>query len=246
MPLAVKPNQLKLTFLCAGVIGMALRAILYATAVDEKGLLLTGHWTEICVWILTATAALGLFLLLRKCGGPKQYDTAFPASPVRAAGCILAACAFLLSGAPEAVEAKLAVAELVLRFVSAAALIAVGYCRLTGRKPFFLFHGAVCLYLALRMVCRYRLWCADPQLQDYCFSLGAYVALMLTAYQFAAFDTDEINHRQLWICGLSAVYLCMLALVGSEPFLMLCCGIWVLTNLSCLSYRKPAYLKEGD
>lgn len=245
MSLAVKPNQLKLTFLCAGIIGLALRAILYATAVDEKGLLLTGHWAEICVWILTAVAALGLLLLLRKCSGPNQYGSAFPASPVRAAGCILAACGILLSGAPEAVEEKLAVAELVLRFVSAAALMAVGYCRLTGRKPFFLLHGAVCLYLALRMVCRYRLWCSDPQLQNYCFSLGAYVALMLTAYQFAAFDADMVSHRQLWVCGLSAVYLCLLALVGSESFLMLCCSIWVFTNLSCLSSRKPAFLKEG-
>ena len=245
MSLAVKPNQLKLIILCAGGIGLTLRAILYATAVDEKGLLLTGHWAEICVWILTAAAALGLLLLLRKRNGPEQYGSAFPASPLRAAGCILAACGIVLSGAPEAVEEKLALAELVLRFASAAALIAVGYCRLTGRKPIFLLHGTVCLYLALRMVCRYRLWCSDPQLQDYCFSLGAYVALMLTAYQFAAFDADVVSHRQLWRCGLSAVYLCMLALVGSEPFLMLCCGIWVFTNLSCLSYRKPAFLKEG-
>lgn len=247
MPLAVKSNQIKLTFLGAGALGLMLRVILFATGVDKKGLLVSGHWAEVTVWLLTAALALGLFLLLRKCSGPKQYRQAFPASAFSAIGSILAGCAFVLSGAPAAAEGKMAVAELALRFVATAALLGVGYCRFVGRKPYFLLHGAVCLYLALRMVCQYRLWSSDPQLQNYCFNLGAYVALMLTAYQLAAFDAGLGNHRSLWASGLSAVYLCMLSLVGSEPFLLLCCGIWAFTNLSCLKHHrtKPAFLKEG-
>jgi len=245
MPLAVKPNRIKLLLLSAGALGLLLRVLLFAAGTDEKGLLISGHWAQICIWLLTAAVALGLFLLLRKCSGPEHYPAAFPGSIFSAAGCILAGCAIVLSGAPTAAQGKLALAELVLRFAAAGALLALGFFRFTGRRPSFLLHGAVCLYLALRMICQYRLWSSDPQLQNYCFSLGSYVALMLTAYQFAAFDEGIGNHRTLWLCGLSAVYLCMLALVGSEPLLMLCCGIWVFTNLSRLSEKKPVYLKEG-
>ena len=246
MSLAVKPNRIKLTVLSAGALGATLRAVLFATGVDGKGLLVSGHWAGTSVWILTAAMALGLFLLLGKFQGTDQYDDAFPKSILGAIGCILAGCGILLNGAPGGAEGNLALAELVLRFGSAIGLVAVGYCRFSGKKPLFLFHGAVSLYLALRMICLYRLWSADPQLQDYCFSLGAYVALMLTAYQFAAFDAELANPRSLWISGLSAVYLCMLALVGSEPFLMLCCGIWVLTNLSVpgKTHKKSSYIKE--
>lgn len=239
MTLAVKPKQLKILLLSAGVLGLLLRMVLYAAGIDEKGLLVTGHWAELSLWLLTAAVAAVLFLLLRKLTGPERYQDAYPASAFSAAGSILAGVSIFLSGTPEAANGNLAIAEVVLRFVAAVSLICVGFCRFTGRKPLFLLHGTVCLYLALRMVCQYRLWSADPQLQNYCFYLGAYVALMLTCYQLAAFDAGFGSHRSLWACGLSALYLCTVSLAGSEePFFLLCCSIWVFTNLSSLKLRR--------
>lgn len=249
MALTVKERNLKYLILSAGILGFVLRAILYATGVDEKGLLVTGHWAGTGVWLLTAAVAAALFLLLRNLTGPEQYRDAYPASVPSAAGSILAGVAFLLCGAPETAVGTLSIAELVLRIAAVLSLVSVGFCRFTGRKPLFLLHGAVCLYIALRMVCQYRLWSADPQLQNYCFYLGAYVALMLTAYQLAAFDAGFGSHRKLWACGLSSVYLCTVSLAGSgEAFFLLCCGIWVFTNLSSLKLRRrrtPVMTEEG-
>jgi sugar phosphate permease len=116
---------------------------------------------------------------------------------------------------------------------SAAALIAVAYCRFRGKTPSFLLHGTVCLYLALRMVCRYQIWSADPQLQHYAFYLGAHVAVMLGCYQQTALDAGSGDCRSLWRWCLAATYLCLTALPGSEdPFFLLCCGIWMLSNLT--------------
>lgn len=234
MSLAVKPKLLKLTALCAGLLGLILRAVLLATGLDFKGLLVTGHWANTGSWLLTAAVIGGICLALRKCTGPESYVAAFPASPLRAAGSLVAACGFLLSGTP---GGRFAMAEGILRILTAAALVAVAYCRFRGKKPSFLFHGTVCLYLALRMVCRYQLWSSDPQLQHYAFYLGTHVALMLACYQLAAFDADSGSHRSLWSWGLAAVYLCLTALPGSgEPFLLLCCALWML---SCLSSLAP-------
>lgn len=248
MALTVKERSLKYLILSAGTLGSVLRAVLYATGVDEKGLLVTGHWAGTGVWLLTAAVAAAMLILLRDLTGPEQYRDAFPASVFSAAGSILAGVAFLLCGAPEAAEGNLAIAELVLRFAAAISLACVGFCRFAGRKPFPLLHGAVCLYLALRMVCQYRLWSADPQLQNYCFCLGAYLALMLTAYQLAAFDAGFGSHKKLWTCGLAAVYLCAVSLAGNgEAFFLLCSGIWTFTSLSSLKHRrrKPPVTEEG-
>lgn len=243
MSLAVKPNYLKYAAFGAGVLGLTFRAVLFATGLDEKGLLVAGHWADTAVWLLTAAVIGAIFFALRRCTGPEAYGDAFPASIFRAIGCLVAACGFLLTDSSLVSSAKMAAAEPVLRILAAAAMVAVAYCRFRGKKPSFLLHGVVCLYLALRMVCRYQVWSSDPQLQDYAFFLGAHVALMLSCYQLAAFDTSSGNHKALWHWGLGAIYLCLTALPGSEePFFLLCCALWMLTSLSSLT---PAPCK-GD
>lgn len=233
MTLAVKPKQMKLLIPAAGILGLTLRATLYAIGVDEKGLLVTGHWTNVGTWLLNAAVALVLFLWCRNLANKAGHQKAFPASLISAAGSILAGVAFGLSSTPEAPSQAMTNVLFVLRLGAAVGLCYVGFCRLSGKKPFFLFHFLVCLYLALQLICLYRRWSADPQLQNYCFFLGAHVALMFTAYHMAAFDAGLGNHRHLWGSGLAAVYLCLLAIPSSgESFFLICCAIWVLSNLS--------------
>lgn len=241
MALAVKPKQMKLLIPAAGILGLTLRATLYAIGVDEKGLLVTGHWTNTGTWLLTAAVALVLFLWCRSLANKEGPRKAFPASAVSAAGSILAGVAMALSSTPEAPSQTMANVLFVLRLASAVSLCCVGFCRFSGRKPFFLFHLLVCLYLALQLICLYRRWSADPQLQNYCFYLGAHVALMFTAYHMAAFDAGLGSHRHLWGSGLAAVYLCLLAIPDSgEAFFLICCVLWILSNLS-----HPAILKTN-
>lgn len=240
MPSNMNSKYLKWMVAAAGLLAFMLRLVLLQTAVDERGLLAAGHWADTGSWLLTAAVIGAVFLLLSRCAGPKAYAAAFPPAFLRCAGSLVAACGFLLSGTPTT-AARLSAAEPVLRILAAAALVAVAFFRFRGKQPPFLLHGAVCLYLALRMVCRYQIWSADPQLQHYAFYLGAHVALLLSSYQLTAFDAGLGNHRSLWRWSLGAVYLCLAAIPGcEESFFLLCCALWML---SCPSSLTPA---EGD
>lgn len=227
MSMSAKPNQLKLFIAASGLLGLLLRLVLLETALDEKGLLISGHWADVGVWLLTAAVIGMIFLFV---GRQKEVkEAALPGC----IGALIAACGFLLSGDSAVTTVRLAAAEPVLKILAAAALVAVAYCRFRGKTPSFLLHGTVCLYLALRMVCRYQLWSADPQLQHYAFYLGAHVAVMLGCYQQTALDAGSGDCRSLWRWCLAATYLCLTALPGSEdPFFLLCCGIWMLSNLT--------------
>lgn len=241
MKLSVKPNQLKYLILGAGGLGLILRAVLYATGVDEKGLLVSGHWAHFALWVLTALVFAALWLFTKEIQGPEAYRDCFPASTVRGIGAFAAAVMILittLSGL-SAIADRLDIIVTVLGAASALCLAYVGYCRLCGIKPGFLAHVVLCLFFALRMVCQYRAWSSDPQLMDYCFYLGAYVALMLTAYHHAAFDAGMGKHRVLWVLSLASVYLCAVSVSGGQdlPFLLGTLA-WSLTALPSLT-AKP-------
>ena len=238
MPLNIKPSNFKYLILGAGGLGIALRALLYATGTDVRGLLIRGHWAEIGLWLVTAATILGIFLLTRPVTGPRDYEKVFPKSPSAALGCLAAAAGILLNIRLVPGGTMLEMLEPALAGIAAVSMVALAICRFTGRKPMFLFHCFLCVYLAVRMVGQYRQWSAIPQLQDYVFYLGAHVALMLTAYQQAAFDGGMGNHRLLWAWSLGSVYLCCLSLVGEgQKLLPLCFGIWAYTNLSRLRSR---------
>ena len=243
MALKVQARLFKSMIAVAGVLGFSLRAVLYTTGTDGKGLLIAGHWAGSGAFLLTAAVAVMLLLWCRGLNSTKDNTNAYPPSVLSAAGSIAAGCALLLCRPAEVPSAAFAIAEPFLRLTAAASLLYVAFCRFTGRKPQFLFHGCVCLYLGLRLVCQYRIWSVVPQMQNYCFFLGAHVALMLTCYQLAAFDAGFGNHRKLWGAGLATVYLAIVSLYKcAEPFFLLCCAFWIWTNLSCQA--TPKYLEK--
>ena len=253
MKFSVKPQLLKFLVLGMGGLGLALRILLYATGMDEKGLLAEGHWASTGIWLLTAAAALTIVLFTRPIEGPVDHRDCYPVSIAGGLGALAAAAAILIASISEIGSVFMPVqrAVCIFGFVTAAALVIIGLCRLTGAKAHFLLYGAVCLYFALRMVSQYQIWSSDPQLMDYCFYLTAYVALMLTAYHHAAFGADMGNHRMLWLFSLVAVYLCCLSLKGTrDTLLMLTCGIWAFTNLTSLTLRarrqRPQLILEEE
>ena len=232
MSLSAQPQKTKYLITAAGILGLVFRAVLYTDGMDRKGLLTTGHWASTGIWLLTAGAALVILLLSRGLTGPENGRCDPPCSISGAAAAILAGIAFALSPVPYLPSKAFAAIEPVLRLAAAASLIAVSYCRFRGKPPHLLFHCAVCLYLALRLVCQYRVWSADPQIQNYAFYMGAHVALMLTAYQFAALDGGFGNFSTLWSFGLASIYLSTAAVVHSQdPFFLLSCTLWIWTSL---------------
>jgi len=151
---ALKPNYMKLLTGAAGILGLSLRAVLYAVGTDQKGLLIEGHWASSGVWLLTAAIALILFLWCRQLTGSRNYQKAFPSSLFCAAGAALAGIGFVLSPTAQAPSPTFANIELVLRFVSAASLIWISYCRFRGES-----RSSCC---TAPCVCIWRCgWCAS-------------------------------------------------------------------------------------
>lgn len=249
MKLTLKPGLLKYLILAAGGLGLLLRHILYLTGIDGRSLLVEGHWASVVLCGLTFAVVVVVFFSTRSLNGSTDHNAAYPISPLGALGAFCAMLGIGITTIREFAEfsTRLHLLIWVLGLCSTVSLGCVGYFRLTGGKPYPLLHVLPCIYFALRMISRYQLWSSDPQLQDYCFYLSAYVALMLTAYHHAAFDADMGAHRPLWRFSLASVYLCALSLYGNmDTFLMLGCGIWVFTNLTCPCRQCPMPTPNAD
>ena len=239
MKLSVKPELLKLFAAAAGVLGLLLYMVLYTTGMDEEGLLIPGHWAGIALTVLTPLVLTAVVLLTRGIDGSDDYRAAHPASTVRGAGCFgLAAVLGITAWKDWCSDTALDMLMGILMFAAAAGLLYVGVCRVAEAKPLFLGNAAVCACFAIRMVWQYQFWSSDPQLLDYVYLLCAYGALMLIAYQQAAFDVGMGNHRGLWALSLAAVYLCCVAFWSAvDTALLLAGGIWALTNMTSLKAR---------
>lgn len=251
----VKADTLKYLIPGAGGLGLVLRILLYATGIDGRGLLVRGYWASTLLCVLTLAVLFFVFLATRSLGGSVDHRAAYPVSAAAAIGAFAAMIGIGITTLGEFAEfsSRLHLLIWALGLLSAVFMGCIGICRLTGKKPSFLLSAVICLYFALRMVSRYQSWSADPQLQDYCFYLMAYVALMLTAYQHAAFDEGLGNHRALWFCSLMAVYLCCVSLKGTtDLWLLLGCGIWAFTNLTSVTvcprrrHAVPDASEESD
>ena len=233
------PAPIKYFIPAAGLLGSWLYQILFRAGLDARDLPDPAHWSHIALLLLTATAAAVILLSLRKVPAGET-----PATHCRSVfggiGCVIAALACLLFSPPAARTGLAATADTVMRGICAALLGVLAFCRFTGRKPFFLFHSILCLYLAFRMINQYRFWSADPQILEYCFYLCGYAALMLAAYQQAAFDASFGNFKALWLWSSAAVFLCFITLAGpQERLFMPAFGLWALSGLSAVKPVPP-------
>lgn len=237
MKLSVKPVLLKLLTLAASGLGLMLHVVLLATGIDEKGLLISEHWAGRGLWILTAAMVAIVFLLTRPIRGSARYRDAHPASVIAGIGAMVAAGTVAYTAFGEFAMQSITITALSL--ATAICLAVIGICRIIHSQPNFLLHAVVSVYFAIRMVTQYQNWNSDPQVLDYAFYLGAYILLMLSAYQHATFDAGMGSHRDLWCTGLLAAFLCFVSLTSTvDTWLLLGCGIWSITNLTDLKIRR--------
>lgn len=248
MKLNLKPNQLPLLSLGLGGIGLALRWVLYAVAVDAKNLLPVLHPLEILLWLLTVAAAAVIISMVWKLEGSNRYVDNFTASTVSAVGCFAAAAGILVT----VLTAKTGDAHILnhvckaLGILSAPALVLAGVSRMQGKRPLFLCHCVVCMYFALHLVSRYQIWSGNPQLQDYFYSLAGCALLMLFGYYQAAFDVGSGKRRMQLAIGLLAAFACFVAVSNTDcPLMYLTGGIWTLTNICTLTPVPRRQKKEA-
>lgn len=222
-------KPLRYIVLSASLLGMTLRSLLYATAIDHKGLMVAGHWATWSILVLCGLVLATLVFMTRNIQAPDGYSDAFPASILQSVGSLAAALAIAnhaLGRYPLAAD-SLDLAAAVSGMVAGIGLLFVAVCQLLGKKPSFLCHSAVSIFFALQLISHYRHWSANPQLMDYCFYLAALIGLMFTAYFLAGFEARMARPRALLISSLAAVYFCCLALPesGNVPMLI-ACALW--------------------
>ena len=243
----IKRAALPFLVLGAGGVGLTLRVLLYTLGTDSRGLLPRYHALHVLALLLTLLVTAGLAWAVRPLGGSNRYRKNVPASTPAAfadfcsAGWLLTAAFALL----ERAEGKLDLALAGLAFLSVASLLVTGWCRLKGTRPFFGFHGILCVFLVLNLVCQYRNWSGNPQLPDYIFHIFACIFLTLTAYYRTAFDLGMGKRRIFLFCSLMAVYLCFLSLTGAgDGRFYFAGGVWAFGNLCPLDPPPRHHLTE--
>ena len=226
----------------AGVLGLVLQRTLYAVALDETNLL----QTLLAVYSLAVLG--GIVLAAWKLDGSNKYRDNFrPSFPAAAGNVLMAVGAALtvLLNEPR-MPGTLGAVWKVLGWASAPCLLAAGYARVGGKRPFFVLHLIPCLFLVFHIVTHYQTWCGNPQLQDYIFTLFGTMTLMFFAYYHAAFEVGS-GRRQMHLgMGLAGIYLCIVNLAFTEYLFLYLGGIaWMLTDLCSMTPKpKPVPKKE--
>lgn len=242
-------NYLPHTFAALGIAAAAARLGQMQFGVDGKGLLIPGHPLDLLVWALTAVAALLAVLSVRKLEGSELYADNFGPSHAAAIGCTA-----LMGGIASTVFAgadvflRLDVIRNYLGMLAVPLLFWLGICRIQGKQPFFLFHGALCLFLTVHTVSHYQTWCARPMVQNFFFPMAASISLALFAYYQTAFDVGLGKRRMQLGVGLLGSVLCLAAAAGGEDLMLYVGGAaWMLTGLCRLTpVPKPEPEKKEE
>lgn len=236
-----KQTALTVGVLGIGAFGAGLRLWLLRSQAPGSTLLANDHPANLLLTLLTLGLVAALFCATRDMKKGGKYSSLFPASLLRCGGAAVAALGFLVVSLQNFLSGTDSFSRIlgVAGILAAAAMAFVSLCRFQGRHPVLFFQGYVCLYLMIHMICQYRIWSIEPQIQTYCFHLLATVCTMLACYHSAAFDGNCGSRRGHTVLHLLAVYFCCLALVGDHtPFFYLTMGLWMLSDL-CAEPARP-------
>lgn len=231
--------------LFTGALGLFLRLIIAMGGTDDKGLYPKNHpaWVILCI---LSVAVIGvLFLLTRQVGANQHYRDNFPASLPGAIGAGLAAVGIVFTAF------DLFAFSLINVLIFAAGLAAMGglllsaYCRYTGRKPHFLCHAVPAVFFALRLFLLGKDLGAEPEASRYLFEMLASLVMIPACYQLWGFDVDMGKRDKCLFWTLTAAYLCIVAIVGVENWLLyLSCAVWMLTG-TCRLQFLPKKLRRA-
>lgn len=217
----------------AGCAGLVLRRLMYLFAVDEKGLLVTGHPMCVALWLLTAAAVAVFAMSVRKLQ-EEPADGYTPEGTWAAGGHAAAALGIGLTLATKQppMSGGLGQVWLLLGMAATVGLAWAAAELARGKKPLFLLHLIPCLFLLVHTVNHYQMWSSEPQLTEYGFMLFATVALMLFAFYTARLEVGLGGGRLQRFMGLAAVYLLLTELAaGMYPGLYLGGIVWAATGL---------------
>lgn len=220
-----------------GILGLVLGRLLYALALDDRGLLVRGHLLSVLL-CLTIPASLALALLALP-GRKEEAQVVHSLNPWAPLGHGIAAVAIAIAVATGDISELGSAGTLwrVLGLVASLGLLLAAWQQHRGKAPGFAGSLALCLFLLSHLISHYRQWCADPQILDYLFEMLGTVLWMLFAYYRACGCVGLPKPRMERATGLMTVTLCLTAL-GTRADLWLCLG-GVLFAGSCLYPAAP-------
>ena len=218
-----------------GVAVMILRFFHLATA-NEFGLLASNHFCGISASILAIV--LPAWLLWQSLILPKKSVCRFPASIIAAGGYGLGAVGILCTAVHCFVEQTVPVMlpTAIVAVIAAVAVLFMAYLRLQGRAVNVLYHGAVCVFFLMLLLCQYQLWSSQPQLPLYAYSILATIFLAVASFHRACFDGKMGQLRLYAFFRTGSVFFCLAAIPGSDIWILyLAAALWSAADLLNLS-----------
>lgn len=234
----LKNHILPLLAVVGGIAVFFLRLSHLAT-VDNKGLLASGHIAGILAGVLTLL--IPAVLAWRSVVLPRENTCRFPASVIAAVGYGAAALGICYTAVSLLLHQpnNLVMIAGFVGIVASVALILLATVRFQGLRGNVLYHGAVCLFFMLLLICQYQSWSSEPQLQLYGCSLLATVCLMISAYHRGCFEIKLGQLRMFTFFRTASIFFCLAAIPGSDFWLLYLTGaVWSLADLLNLT-QKP-------
>ena len=241
----------------AGLSSLALHRYMMDNCFDEKGLLIS--W-NLPMWFMLTIALIflvGMTLLLRTLGGNGTYEDNFPRDIFSgvlmiAAGAAMFWCAVRhnTAAAPDvqtlgntwtsAISQLTERGKMILPWLAAISMAALGLYRIQGKHPSVWLSGIVCLNYMLTLVSDYRLWSADPQIQDYAYQLLAEVLLMLCSFHRTSCDGGILQRKKLIFTAMGAAFCSTASLsIGFRRPFFLASILWALGCICSTAVLPP-------
>lgn len=252
----INSKSIPVVVLVSSMIAVLLRLWTWGTGPDEVGLFQPKPLAWTLLWLLTALVVGALFYALRGLKRPGTYRDNYPKS-IPAGCCIVpAAVMMIITGVVQlrsCVNPEVTGTTAVTTVTGICGLVA-GLClllsaayRCLGKQPFFLINGVVCLYLAVRLFHCCQLWSNESQVGLVVFPFLASTVLMLAQYQRVCFDVDLGKRKMAAFWSLLSVYLCVLAIFGTEePLFYGTCALWRMADLCSLRPLKRKIQPEEN
>ena len=232
----LKTENLPYFTLGAGVFGILLRVLLFTIGRERSGLFIAGHPSAVMLYILAFVVLGGVFVLAFPLKWTPVYRKLFPPAKLPFIGCIVGCVGIFTADFSEMLQKTdgVTILSFIIGLLAVGSLLYVGYCRLLGIHPGFLFRGIVSVYFVLHLVSQYRLWSAEPQFQNYLFQMLASIFLMFNAYHRSTLDAGFGQRRWYIMSNQMALFFSCLASVGNSWFFYLCMGFWMYTETCSL------------
>lgn len=223
-----------------GAAGCLLRLAQYRFALDEKGLLITGHPLKWAL-VLLAVLMVGAVLLPRK----EEAPAGPPEGPAWFAGLGALALAAGLLGTTIDRESGTFLVRLcrIVQLAAVAGQLWTGFCRLRKKEAPFAGDALTCLFLCLYLFYQYPYWSGDPHIHHYFFFVAGLLGLAATACAQAAFAAKLGWQRSHFPVALLTAFACLTAIPRAEaPLLLLTGSFWAVFSL----YRPAAEPKAPE